>query len=78
MKKIAVGFVALLTLVVASMANGASSSQEIYSQGIWCKSIAPNGVACVRMNGKGYTVGLSRDIVLVMRNGKKVFARYGN
>jgi len=76
MRKLIAGLVAGLILGSASVAGAATAYNIVYSgHGITC---ATSGkiVGCVRTNGSGYSVGISNDAVMVMRNGRSVFQRY--
>jgi hypothetical protein len=72
---------ALLAGVVLGGTATAGAATQWYhrSYGIICKSdAATHSVACVRSDGNGYGIGISRDVVLVMNTdtGRDVFHRY--
>jgi hypothetical protein len=76
MRKLTFAIAAIAVLIAASFANGASKAQQIMYGGIWCKTLKGGSVGCVLMSGKGYSVGINKDFVLVQRNGKNVYVRY--
>lgn len=74
MKKLTFAIAAIAVLIAASFANGASKAQQIHYNGIWCKS-AKTAVVCTPWDGNGYTVGMNKDLFIVMHNDKTILTR---
>jgi hypothetical protein len=73
MKKLMFAFIAIATLVLVSMANGADK-QEIWYKGIFC-SQERTSVACMPMDKTGYSVSMNANLFYVEHNGKIVMFR---
>jgi len=63
----------ILVLAIAAVAKAWTN----VTYGIYCKTDASSeSVLCMRDNGTGYGIGISKYGVTVMRNGAVVFQRY--
>jgi hypothetical protein len=75
--KLLAGVIAGLLLGTISVAGASTEGASMHANGVWCKA-ASGSVACVRENGSGYGIGISRDLVMVMNldTSRRVFLRY--
>lgn len=70
----------LVVLLVGLVLGGvgiAGAASLWRANGILCRPMA-GGIACLRSDGAGYGVGITRDFVMVMNmdTGRRVFVRY--
>lgn len=69
-------------IIIGGTGTGlAAASFNGHAYGVWCKSDARSqSVACVKDNGRGYGVAISKDLVVVLNlaTGKRVFTRFHN
>lgn len=54
-----------------------STANNIHYGGVWCKTWGkPKAILCIKEDGTGYGIGISKDLVLVQNSrGKRVFVR---
>ena len=80
MKHTLIGLIAGIILATAGVAGATgekAQSKQFVNNGVLCKAAPGGGAMCLRTDGRGYGVGITRDFVLVLsENNKRVFVRF--